>query len=427
MRGFFKNKSDGNVTGLVTRRLLPFLLLLYFFAYLDRINVGFAALQMNHDLGFNSAVYGLGSGIFFAGYFVLEIPSNLMLERVGARLWIFRIMITWGVIACAMALVRSETSFYVLRFLLGIAEAGFFPGIILYLSYWFPSADQARAVALFMLATAVTGAIGSPISGLLLSLAGFGGLRGWQWLFLLEGLPSVILSFVVLAYLPDRPNQAQWLSLDEQRQMAALITAEGTSEHVHRSETLRQVFSDTRIWLLCWIGFTLILGMYGFGFWLPQILKASGNLSNLQIGFIAAIPYVVAGVAMIVVGHHSDRRSERRWHVTGCAGTAAAGFLLSANVHNTVWLVVGLSLAAAGIWSAIGPFWALVRRFLAPRVAAVGIALISSFVNLGGGAGPYIMGLLAQNAHNFHGGLLALAGILLVGGVGVWFIPQETP
>ncbi len=353
----------------VTRRLIPLLLGLYIIAYLDRVNIGFAALQMNHDLGFSSTIYGLGSGIFFLGYFLFEIPSNLILERIGARVWIARIVMTWGVIATGMMFVKSPLSFYLLRFLLGIAEAGFFPGIILYLTYWFPEVQRAKTVALFMTATAISGVVGGPLSGLLLTLHGIGGLAGWQWLFLIEGLPAIIMGFVVLSYLCERPEQAQWLEPEERFWLQERLRLEYELKLRHNSYTLLQALVNPQVWLLSLIYFTLVIGVYGISFWLPQIIKGFSGLSDLWVGFLSVIPYLVGAIGMVFIGSHSDQTGERRAHIAIPAFIGAFGLVLSAYFHEPVTALLSLSLAALGIWGALGPFWALPTAFLSGTAA----------------------------------------------------------
>jgi len=402
----------------VTRRLIPLLFALYMIAYLDRVNVGFAALQMNQDLGFSSTIYGTGSGVFFLGYFLFEIPSNLILERIGARVWIARIVITWGVIAAGMMFVKSPLSFYLMRFLLGMAEAGFFPGIILYLTYWFPAIQRARTVALFMTATAIAGVIGGPVSGVLLTLHGVAGLAGWQWLFLLEGLPAIFLGFVVLIYLCDCPEQAQWLEPEELLWLQEKLQLESEQKNQrHKSYTLLQAFANPKVWLLSLIYFTLVIGLYGVSFWLPQIIKGFSGFSNLWVGFISGIPYLVGAIGMIFVGSHSDKTGERYAHVAIPAFIGALGLLLSAYFHDSAIALATLSLAALGIWSALGPFWALPTAFLSGTAAAGSYALINSVGNLGGFVGPYVIGLVKDATHSFTGGLLFLSAALLVGGI----------
>ncbi|MEH2456294.1 MFS transporter [Nostoc sp.] len=401
----------------VTRRLIPLLLVLYIIAYLDRVNVGFAALQMNHDLGFSSTIYGFGSGVFFLGYFLFEIPSNLILERIGARVWIARITITWGVIAAGMMFVKSPFSFYLLRFFLGIAEAGFFPGIILYLTYWFPTIQRAKTVALFMTATAIAGVVGGPLSGLLLTLHGIAGLAGWQWLFLVEGLPAIVMGFVVLSYLCERPEQAEWLEVEERFWLQERLQLESEHKQRHNSDTLLQALVNPKVWLLSLIYFTLVIGIYGISFWLPQIIKGFSGLSDLWVGFLSVIPYLVGGIGMVFVGSHSDQTRERRAHVAIPAFIGAFGLVLSAYSHQPVTALASLSLAALGIWGALGPFWALPTGFLSGTAAAGSLALINSVGNLGGFVAPYVIGLIKDATNSFTGGLLVMAAGLLVGGI----------
>ncbi len=405
---------DGAVTlAKIRRRLLPFAFLLYIAAYLDRINVGFAALQMNHDLGLGDAAFGLGAGLFFLGYFIFEIPSNLILLRVGARPWIARIMISWGVVAMSMAAVRGAAGFYLLRFLLGVAEAGFFPGLILYLTYWFPAREQARSIAWFMTASALAGVIGGPFSGALLNAQGMMGLAGWQWLFIFEGLPSVILGITVLLYLPNGPRDASWMDEYDKGWLAGQLAldAQGVREH-----TLGGALASRRTWLLALLYFTIVTGLYGVGMWLPQIVKGLGTLSDLQVGFISAIPFLAAAVAMVKVGQSSDQRGERRKHVAFAAFAGATGLIMAARVHHPLLALAALSIGAAGIWGAMGPFWSMAAENLSGAGAAAGIALINSVGNLGGFIGPYLVGVVKQMSHSFGGGLAAMALMLALAG-----------
>ncbi len=407
-------------------RLIPFLFLLYVVAYLDRVNVGFAALDMNRDLGFSAAVYGFGSGIFFVSYTLLEVPSNLMLARLGARVWIARIMATWGVASVAMVMVDSATTFYVLRFVLGAAEAGFFPGLLYYLTHWFPTRERGRAVALFMTATAMAGVIGAPMSSALLRLDGYAGLHGWQWLFIAEGLPAILLAPVVLWRLPERPGQAAWLTPDERASLSQEMAADearATGAHAALGPALR----SGRLWALSLLYFCLVLAFYGVGFWLPQIVQAAGTLGSATVVLLSAIPYLVAAVGMVVVGISSDRSGERRWHVAVPAMVGAVGFLLAVAVSSSVPLsLAALSLAALGIWGALGPFWTLPPAFLRGSAAAGGIAVINSVGNVGGFVGPFVVGWLRDATGSFSSGLVLLAGGLLVGAaVAIAIRPRE--
>jgi ACS family tartrate transporter-like MFS transporter len=400
----------------VTRRLLPFLFLLYIVCFLDRVNVGFAALQMNRDLGFSSAVYGFGAGIFFLGYVLFEVPSNLMLARIGARAWIARIMITWGLLASAMLFVQGPLSFYGLRFLLGVAEAGFFPGIIYYLSRWYPAPARARAVARFMVAIPLSGVLGGPLSGALLGLNGRLGLAGWQWLFLLEGLPAVLLGFVVLAYLPEGPEEAAWLTPAERRRLAERLAQEREDCRRRHGLSVLQALTNRTVWQL---GVLLLLcnafGVYVLGLWLPQIVRDVSGLSDLMVGVVSAVPNLVAAISMVLVGAHSDRTGERLLHIAGTAAAAGVGFLVSAYVHSPVAVVLALSVAAAGLLSSHGPIWPIPTTFLSGSAAAGGIALMCSVANLAGFAGPYIVGILKGNSGSFQSGLVLLALASLAG------------
>ena len=397
------------------RRLIPFLFLLYVVAYLDRVNVGFAALDMNRDLGFSAAVYGLGSGIFFVSYTLLEVPSNLMLARVGARVWIARIMLTWGLVSVGMAFVHNATTFYLLRFLLGAAEAGFFPGIIYYLTQWFPTRERARAVALFMTGTAIAGVIGGPISSALLLLDGTWGLHGWQWLFVIEGIPALLLAPVVLRRLDDRPETATWLSETERTWLTTTLATE-SRPRPDAHHDLRAAFGSPRLWALAAIYFSIVLAIYGVSFWLPQILQALGTTSSATVALVSAIPYVAAAVAMVIVGGHSDRTGERRWHVALSALAGAAGFALAALVPTSLVLsLAALSLAAMGVWGTLGPFWALPTAFLTGRAAAGGVALVNSVANIGGFIGPTVVGYVRDATGSFAAGLWLLAAGLVVG------------
>jgi ACS family tartrate transporter-like MFS transporter len=402
----------------VRRRLIPFMFLLYIAAYLDRVNIGFAALQMNRDLGLSDAVYGFGAGIFFLSYFVFEVPSNLIMARVGARAWIARIMITWGIISSAMMFVRGPASFYALRFLLGIAEAGFFPGMILYLTYWFPSRERGSAISLFMTAIALAGVIGGPVSGALLSLHNVGGLAGWQWLFLLEGIPSVVLGLVVLWYLPNGPHDATWLTEEEKKFLLARLQSSREAEvAAAHASTLKGALGNPRVWGFGFCYFGVVIGLYGLTFWLPTIIKGLSNLSDFAIGLLSALPYIVAAIGMVLVGRHSDATGERRWHVAGSAFIAALGFLLSATTDSPVLKLTSFSVAAFGIFAAMPTFWTMPTAMLTGTGAAAGIAVINSIGNLGGFVGPYVIGLIRTATGTFVAPMIAMAAALIFGGV----------
>ena len=400
------------------RRLIPFLFVLYLVAYLDRINVGFASLQMNRELGLSESVFGLGAGLFFLGYSIFEVPSNLILERVGARVWIARIMISWGVVAMAMIAVRGAASFFAIRFVLGLAEAGFFPGVILYLTFWFPAREQARAVALFMTATALAGLIAGPVSGALLELHGLAGLSGWQWLFILEGLPAVILGIVVLFYLPDGPDEAVWLEVEERAALLMWLDIERGRGTQKRQRSFREAISNSTVWILSLVYFAIIFGLYGVTFWLPQIILSFGSRSDFGIGMLSAVPFFGAAVAMVFVGRASDLSGgERRWHLAACAAVGAVGLILASMTRSPFLSLGALSIAAAGIWGTFGPFWAMPPEFLSGTAAAGAIALINSIGNLGGFAGPYAVGIVKQATHSFAGGMIMMAVSLVAAGV----------
>lgn len=398
----------------VRRRLIPFLFLLYLISYLDRVNVGFAALQMNAALHFSPTVYGFGAGIFFVSYVLFEIPSNLLLDRIGVRVWIARIMISWGIVSAATMFVRNPASFFAARFLLGAAEAGFFPGIILYLTRWFPAGERARAVAWFMTATALAGVVGGPVSGVLLNFDRFGGLAGWQWLFLLEGIPAIALGFAVLAWLPERPADARWLTRDEQREIEAAVRAEHDAISGSAHQALGPALASGRVWLLALIYFTIVISFYGISLWLPQIVQSFAHVGNLEVGLLSAIPYMAAAIGMVVVAARSDRTGERGFYVAFAAMAGATGFFIAASLHGGMASLAALSLAAFGVWSTVGPFWTFPPRFLVGPAAAGGIALINSVGNIGGFVGPYLLGYVRDHTGSFAPGLRVLAGFLLL-------------
>lgn len=396
----------------VGRRLIPFVILLYLVAFLDRVNIGFAALTMNADLGLSPYVYGWGAGIFFFGYVLFEVPSNIILEKIGARLWICRIMLTWGLISAAMAFVQGIWGFYILRFLLGVAEAGFLPGMILYLTYWFPAARRARFVALFMAAVPLASAVGAPISSVILDAAdGWLGFKGWQWLFIIEGLPACLLGLAVLVLLPDGPKRARWLTDPERAAIAADLARDRSSSPHHTHHELWPALTDRRVILLGLVYFGVVIGLYGIGLWLPQIIKGMG-FSTREIGRIAALPYIVSAGAMLVWGRHSDRTGERVLHVALPALISAAGFAGSLYAPSNALALACLGLAAVGIYATLGPFWTLPPMFLGSTAAAGGIALINSIGNLGGFVGPYAVGWIRDSTGSFTAGMGLLAASL---------------
>jgi len=407
-------ERERRVFGLVIRRLVPFIFLCYVVAYLDRVNIAFAATDMQRDLGIGDAAYGFGAGLFFLGYFLFEIPSNLVLERVGARLWMARIMIVWGVVSMSMAFVTGAVSFYVLRVLLGLAEAGFFPGMILYLTYWVPARERARVGALFMMAAPVAMMIGAPVSEALLKLDGGLGLRGWQWLFLVEGLPAVVLGLLALRWLTDRPEAAEWLGLDDREWLSREMARERAQRAGPRpGSTLRSLLSG-KVALLCGIYFANTLATYGLFLWLPKILKEASGFGGLQLSAISAIPFVFALAGMVLIGRHSDRQGERKWHVAGCALLAALGLVLAARFQTSVpLLVLSFTLSQVGQRSIQAVFWAIPPMFLGGTAAAAGIAMINAVGNLGGFVGPWVVGWLRSQGEGYTGGLLFLAGSLV--------------
>jgi len=416
--------------GRVIRRLIPFIFICYVVAYIDRVNIGFATQELQRDLGLSEAAYGLGGGLFFLGYCLFEIPSNLILDRVGARLWIARIMILWGLVSMAMMFVVGQWSFYGMRVLLGVAEAGFFPGMVLYLTYWIPSADRARAGALFMTAAPVAVLIGAPLSEALLSLDGWLGLAGWQWLFLVEGFPAVILGIVALVFLTDRPEQARWLPDAEREWLSRTVGEERRQRESHHRGSHLAALLNGRVLLICLIYFLNTLVTYGVFLWLPRILRDASGYRGASLSTITSIPFVVALIGMVVIGRHSDRTRERKWHVAACALTGATGLLIAVAAGNNVPLIVfAFALSQLGQRSVQGVFWAIPPIFLGGTAAAAGIALINSVGNLGGFVGPSAMGWLRGLTGSYAYGLLVLAAALIIEAALVVSLklPKEVP
>jgi MFS transporter, ACS family, tartrate transporter len=401
-----------------TRRLIPFLFLIYVVAYLDRVNVSFAQLQLEDDLDFSDTIFGLGAGIFSLGYVLFGVPSGLALNRFGARRWLAWIMITWGVLSASTMFIAGPASFYVLRFLLGVAEAGFFPGIILYLTWWFPERERARVLALFMTAIAAAYVVGGPISGGLLELDGLAGLDGWQWLFLVEGLPAIGLGIVTLRFLDDRPEQAEWLSVDERRFLADEVGRERTLKELKGRHGLGDALRSGQVWLLSFIYFILLAAGFGLTFFVPDLVQDRTGYSDFEVGVLAAIPYGIATAAMLVVARRADRARSRRPFVTVPALVGALGAGLTAYAQSPVLLTIAITLAAVGILAAIPVFWALPTAFLTGTAAAGGIALIAAIGNLGGFAGPAFTGVMEDSTGGFETPLTVLA-ILLVMGAGL--------
>jgi ACS family tartrate transporter-like MFS transporter len=422
-----EGRSDVEISTIraMSWRLIPFLVLAYFFSYLDRVNLGFAALTMNAELKFSPLVFAWGAGIFFIGYFIFEVPSNLALEKFGASRWIARIMVTWGVISGLMATVSGEWSFYILRFLLGVAEAGFFPGIILYLTYWYPAQYRARFLAAFAVAVPISTVIGAPVSGLLLGLDGAMGLRGWQWLFIIEGIPSVLLGIVSWFYLTDRPEHAAWLSGEQKAWLAARLSAETAAKQASHHMTLGQALTSPKVIMLSLIYFGFVAALYGMQFWLPQIVKAFG-LTNAQTGFVTAIPYVFGTVAMILWARHSDATRERVYHVGLPMILIAVALAASSYITNPTITMAVLTVAAIGVFCVFGVFWALPTAWLSGTAAAGAIALINSIGNLAGFGGPYLIGWIKDSTGSTANGLLALAVLPLLAGILVFLGGHES-
>ncbi len=406
-----KSEIEKRTLRRISWRIVPFIMLLYFIAYIDRVNIGFAALTMNRDLGFTASILGFGAGIFFWGYFLFEVPSNLILHKVGARLWIARVMLTWGIISGCMAFVQSPTSFYVLRFLLGASEAGFFPGIILYLSYWFPARHRAGVTALFMGAVPISTALGSPISAALLEMNGLFGMAGWQWLFIIEAIPAVILSVVVFFYMTDRPEKATWLKDDERAWLVNAMNEEVAGKAAAAEHSIIRGLADPRVIALALIYFGTSAGLYTLGIWAPQIIKQLG-VSSMTVGFLNAIPPSISVVAMVLWSRHSDRTGERTWHVILACLAASVGLMIAANSTGVVGLIAALTLVNVGISCAKPPLWSMPTMFLSGAAAATGIATINSIGNLGGFAGPAMIGWVKDKTGSFAGGLYFVAGLL---------------
>ena len=410
-----ENRESDAILARAAWRLIPVMGLMYVVSFLDRVNIGFAALTMNRDLGFSPEIYGFGAGIFFFGYFLFEVPSNLMLEKVGARLWMCRIMVTWGILSMATAFVTGPTSFYAIRFLLGAAEAGLYPGMILYMTYWFPQATRGRFIAIFLAAVPLANVIGAPVSGWLLGLGG--ALHGWQWLLILEGIPSVLLGIAILWLLPDRPARARWLTPREKEIVQARLAAEPPGA-LHG---FFEMVNDRRIWIFIIPDFCIVIGLYGLGLWMPQMVSGMG-FSNLETGFLVALPYLAAVVGMVLIGVSSDRRGERVFHVAGSAALGAIGLLGAALFSGPVAVIFSFCLASVGIYAALAVFWTLPTAILRGLAAAGGLALLNSFSNLGGFFGPYLMGWLKQLTGGYSVGLIALAGMEFLAAMAVILI-----
>ncbi len=413
----------GRAEAILTRaawRLIPVMCLMYVASFLDRSNVSFAALTMNRDLGLSPAAYGFASGIFFWGYFFFEVPSNLMLAKMGARAWMCRIMVSWGVLSMACAFVTGAASYSIVRFFLGAAEAGLYPGLILYMTYWFPQATRARFIALFLAAVPAASALGGPLSGWLLGFEG--GLHGWQWMFLLEGIPSVLLGLAVLWLLPDRPASASWLSAEEKQIIAARLVADQADDgRIGAMHGFWEMLGDKRIWIFMLADFPIVIALYGINLWMPLMIKELG-FSNLETGFLVVLPYAVAMAAMVLIGASSDRRGERVFHVAGSALLGSLGLFWAAFAHSPVALILAFCIGSAGMYAALAVFWTLPTAILRGLAAAGGLALLNSFANLGGFFGPYLMGWAKEQTGTYAFGLEVLGGFLALACVNVILI-----
>jgi len=409
----------------VGRRLIPFLMLCYLGAYLDRVNVGFAKLQMLSDLRFSDTVYGIGAGIFFLGYFIFEVPSNLLLHKLGARNWLARIMLTWAVISASFAFVESATTFYVLRFLLGVAEAGFAPGVILYLTYWFPAARRAKALSLFFMAIPLAGIVGGPLSGWIMhAFQGVHGLAGWKWLFMLEALPSLFLGVAILFYLDNGIASAKWLTDAEKDLLARNVAHDNSHKVAHVS--IRSFIGDGRLWLMASIYFCVVLGQYGLTFWLPTIIRKSGVADPLWVGIFTAIPYLCAIIALPLVGASADRHRERRLHLAIPMLVAAAGFATLPMLGGVAASLVCVSVAAAGILASSSQFWSLPTALLGGMSAAAGIAAVNCFANLAGFFSPAIVGWLNDLTGKSTAGLIFISAAIVLGAALVFLVPAKS-
>jgi ACS family tartrate transporter-like MFS transporter len=397
-------------------RLMPFLFLLYIVAYLDRINVSFGVLQMRGQLGLTERAVGRAGGIFFIGYFLFQLPSNLVLEKFGVRRWISTLMVIWGIVSCFMIFIRGPISFYAMRFLLGAAEAGFFPGIILYMKRWFPASARAYAVAWFMTANPLAGVIGSPISGALLNLHG-GGLAGWQWMFLIEGLPAIVLGGVVYFTLADAPSEAQWLQTEERTWLLGKLSEEQSVDAKIGLRSIGKVLLSPKIWMLSAVYFGVSTTMYGVTLWLPSVIRAISGFSYLWTGIVAVLPFLFTVIVMVLVGMRSDRKGERRWHTAISAFIAAAGLVVAGYGHSTLLILTGIAIGLAFAEAMCGPFWAMATSGMDDISAAAGIAVINSLANLGGYFGPDIIGFFRTSNGGFRGGLVAIATTLAVSGI----------
>ncbi|CAD6560851.1 MFS transporter [Paraburkholderia sabiae] len=409
--------------GKVSRRLIPFMIIMFLINFLDRVNIGFAALEMNKDLGLSPSTYGFAAGILFIGYVAFEVPSNMILQRVGARVWLARIMITWGILATLMAFVFNEASLFTLRALIGVAEAGFFPGLVFYMMRWFPAEERAKAITVFMLGNPISVIIGGPLSTAILHFAHhFGGFAGWQWLFIIEGIPAIIIGAVTLVWLTERPEDAKWLEPDEREWLVTKISEEARAKESrgHSPVRVRDIFVHGKTLAFAFSKFCVLLAFFGITLWLPQIVKSIGTLNTFEVGVASAIPYVFSAIASVLIGRHSDKTGERKWHIALPAFLGAAGFVVASLTANPWGAMAALCVAATGLWVSNTVFWTLPSAMLSGTTAAAGIAFINAFGNLGGFVGPYLTGWIREATHSYVwalamlGGFLALSGIIVL-------------
>lgn len=415
-------KSDIHVRTMrkVSRRLIPFMIIMFLINFLDRVNIGFAALEMNKDLGLSPSTYGFAAGILFVGYVAFEIPSNLILQRVGARVWLARIMITWGILATLMAFVFNETSLFSLRALIGVAEAGFFPGLVFYMMRWFPAEERAKAITVFMLGNPISVIIGAPLSTAVLHFAKhLGGLAGWQWLFIIEGVPAIIVGVMTLFWLTERPQEATWLEAEERQWLVDKIAEETRVKETRASSPtrVRDVFVHGPTWAFAFSKFCVLLAFFGITLWLPQIVKSIGSLNTFQVGLASAVPYVFSAIASVLIGRHSDKTGERKWHIALPAFLGALGFVVASLATNPWMAMAAICVAATGLWVSNTVFWTLPASMLSGTTAAAGIAFINAFGNLGGFAGPYLTGWIREATHSYVWALAMLGAFLALSGV----------
>lgn len=422
----FSGETAVRTRAKITRRIMPFLICLFIVAFIDRVNVGYANLEMSRDLGFTSEIFGFGAGVFFFGYFLFEIPGAYLVETWSARKWLARIIISWGILAVLTGFIQNDTQFYIIRFLLGAAEAGFFPGVIIYLSHWFRYQDRAKAVAMFMAAIPVSNIFGAPLSGLILGVNWFG-VEGWRWVFIIEGFPAVILGIATIFYLTDRPKDAKWLDEEERMWISGELEKEKQIHKTAEKQSLWKALRHRNVILLTLGYFCAVTAAYGFNFWFPAIVKRLSDLSNLQVSLVAALPYLCGLGAMLVVGWSSDRTRERRWHTSLSLLAVSLGLLFGALLSENIVLAVAMfCVACAGLYSYLPGFWALPGTFLTEAAAAVSIGFINSVGNLGGFFGPYIVGFLDEKTGSFYSGIIYLSCSALMGAILILMVKHSS-